>query len=70
MITMYTKSNCPQCIVAKGKLKIAGVKYTEVFVDKDPAARQVLVDAGHRSVPVIYQDGAAIKLEDLLLQVK
>lgn len=65
-VKMYTKNNCTQCLVAKGKLKSAGVEYEEVNVDSNPAARQVLLDAGHRSVPVFYVSGVPVKLEDLL----
>ena len=70
MVLVYSKQNCPQCVAAKTKLTAAGIKYEEIRVDLDPSARNMLMGFGHRSVPVIYKDGAAIKLEDLLLQVK
>ena len=66
MITMYTKNNCPQCKIAKTKLKAKGVEYTEVFVDHDPIARQTMIDAGHRSVPIFYVNGSQVSLEYLL----
>lgn len=66
MVLMYTKSQCPQCVIAKGRLKLANIEFTEVFVDKDPAARQAMVDAGHRSVPIFYVDGVSVELKDLL----
>ena len=65
-IMMYTKDNCPQCTIAKGRLKLANISYTEVYIDKQMAARQTLLDAGHKSVPVFYVDGKHIKLEDIL----
>ena len=63
---MYTKSQCPQCVIAKAKLNLAGVAYTEVFVDRDPDAMKAMIDAGHRSVPIFYAEGRHAKLEDLL----
>lgn len=66
MITVYSKSVCPQCTIAKSKLKLAGVDYKEVFVDRDPVARQAMMDAGHRSVPIFYVDGIEVELNSLL----
>ena len=54
MITMYTKTNCPYCDRAKSLLESRGVEYTTIDVSEDPAARQVLVDRGLRTVPQIY----------------
>ena len=65
-IIMYTKQSCPQCEIAKSRLKNAGVEYTEVYVDKDPTARQKMIDAGHRSVPIFYVGDAVFKLEQLI----
>lgn len=66
MILVYSKAVCPKCTAAKNKLKAAGIEYTEVFVDLDPAARQTMIDAGHRSVPILYNNGVATSLENLL----
>jgi len=66
LILVYSKAVCPQCTIAKNKLKLAGIAYTEVFVDRDPVARQTMVDAGHRSVPIFYNNGVAVSLENLL----
>lgn len=69
IVTVYSKANCHQCVIAKGKLNLAGVQYTEVSVDCDPAALKKMIDAGHRSVPIFYREGVAVKLDDLLKQV-
>jgi glutaredoxin len=65
-VVVYSKSSCPMCVITKGRLEAKGISFTEVLVDKDATARQMLIDAGHRSVPVIFADGAPTKLEDLL----
>ena len=65
-ITLYTKTKCPKCDVVKNELKRHNVEYTEVYVDSEPLARQLLIDAGHRSVPVIYRGDKAISLKELI----
>jgi len=54
MLTVYSKNNCPFCDRAKALLESKGVAYNEVNIEKDPESRQMLVDAGLRSVPQIY----------------
>ena len=66
MLTIYSKQNCPQCVAAKNKLAAANISFTEIRVDLDTAARNMLVEAGHRSVPVIYKDGVCVELEVVL----
>jgi len=70
MVVVYSKQSCPQCVVAKSKLTAAGIAYEEVRVDLDMSARSMIMGMGFRSVPVIFQAGEPVKLEDLLLQVK
>lgn len=57
MLTVYSKSNCPFCDKAKYLLEQKGIPFQEVRVDLDPAAREFIVGAGHRTVPQIYKDG-------------
>jgi glutaredoxin 3 len=57
MITVYSKANCPFCDKAKGLLKLKGVAYEEIRIDKDTEAREFIVGEGHRTVPQIYQNG-------------
>lgn len=54
MLTVYSKNNCPFCVQAKALLESKGVSYTEVNIENDPEARQMLVDKGLRSVPQIF----------------
>jgi glutaredoxin len=54
MITVYSKNNCPFCVRAKQLLESKDVPYTEVNIEYDQDARQMLVDQGLRSVPQIF----------------
>ena len=54
MLTVYSKNNCPFCVQAKQLLESKGVEYTEVNIEHDTDARQMLVDKGLRSVPQIF----------------
>jgi glutaredoxin len=57
VITVYSKSQCPNCVRAKDLLARKGVKYVEINVEVDSDARNFLVDLGFKSVPQIYVDG-------------
>jgi glutaredoxin len=54
MLTVYSKNNCPFCVQAKQLLESKGVEYTEINIEHDTDARQLLVDKGLRSVPQIF----------------
>jgi len=60
MITVYTKTQCPYCDMAKALLESRGVEYTTINVEEQPEAREFLVDNGHRSVPQIYKNNQHI----------
>lgn len=57
MITVYSKSQCPNCERAKGLLTRKGVRYVEINIEADDEAKAFLVDQGFKSVPQIYVDG-------------
>ncbi len=57
MITVYSKSQCPNCVRAKDLLTRKGVKYVEINIELDGDARKFLVDHGFKSVPQISVDG-------------
>jgi len=54
MIKVYSKPNCPYCDMAKQLLESRGVAYESIDISVDTDARQMLMDAGFRSVPQIY----------------
>lgn len=56
MITVYSRSNCQFCDMAKQLLDSRGVTYEVINIEEQPEAREFLVDAGHRSVPQIYKN--------------
>lgn len=61
-ITIYTKSNCPNCTTAKQLLKSKGLEYTELDVETDRGIRKMLahVDAQYRQMPQIFIDNQRV----------
>lgn len=59
-VVVYSKANCPACVKVKSQFSSNGIEFEEVRVDQVPEARQMLVDNGHRSVPVVYADGVLV----------
>ncbi len=63
MLTMYTTSWCGYCVRLKHGLNRAGIPYTEVNIEQDPAAADFVmqVNGGNRTVPtVVLPDGRAL----------
>ena len=60
-ITVYTKSNCPNCVSAKALLKAKGLAYTEMN-GEDPAALDWFARdyPGVRQMPQIFIDGQRV----------
>lgn len=56
MITVYSKSNCPNCDKLKAFLTANGVEFSLAQIDYDFEAREFLLASGHRSVPQVYKD--------------
>ena len=54
MLTVYSKNHCPFCDQAKALLKRKNIAFEEIRIDENPDARQFIVEAGHRTVPQIY----------------
>lgn len=73
-ITIYTKSNCPNCVTAKQLLKSKGLTYNEVNLDSD-AERAAFMDMFKdvRQMPQIFIDkqrvGGLAGLQAALKQV-
>ena len=60
MLTIYSKTNCPQCVKALGLIELAGLDSNVIKVDEDAEAYKFVIAQGHKSVPQIYKDGELI----------
>jgi len=56
-LTVYSKTVCPYCVNAKNLLKSKDIPFEEINIEQDEAARQFILDKGHRTVPQIYFQG-------------
>ena len=61
-ITIYTKSNCPNCVTAKQLLKSKGLEYEEIDVEQRPVMRDVLQKTfpEARQMPQIFINGQRV----------
>lgn len=60
---MYTTTWCGYCVRLKAALKASGIPYTEVNIEKDPAAAAMVmsINGGNRTVPTVtFPDGSAL----------
>ncbi|HWB37569.1 MAG TPA: mycoredoxin [Rugosimonospora sp.] len=63
MLTMYSTTWCGYCRRLKAQLDREGIGYTEVDIERDPAAAEYVmsVNAGNQTVPtVLFPDGTAM----------
>lgn len=62
-ITMYSTPWCGYCQRLKGQLDRAGIEYTDVDVEQNPAAAEFVmsVNGGNQTVPTVtFPDGSAL----------
>jgi len=57
LLTIYTKTQCSFCDIAKTYLKAYEIPFTEVNIEEDAEAREFVLSKGHKTVPQIYRDG-------------
>lgn len=57
MLTVYSKTVCPKCMLLKSELKRKGIEFEEVNIDHDEQAYSELKDKGFMSLPVATHDG-------------
>lgn len=55
--TLYTKSTCKYCTMAKNLLKKHGRDFTEVNIEEIPMLRTIVRQAGYTMVPIIFREG-------------
>ncbi len=60
---MYTTTWCGYCYRLKTAMKSAGISFTEVDIEQDPAAAEFVgsVNGGNRTVPTVkFADGSTL----------
>jgi mycoredoxin len=63
MVTMYSTTWCGYCMRLKRMMDREGIAYTEVNIEEDPDAAELVmrVNGGNRTVPtLVFPDGAAL----------
>lgn len=60
MITLFTKSGCPDCVKAKALLESEGIDYEIKDVETDFEAMQQLSNMGLRSLPQVFKNGSLV----------
>ena len=71
-VTMFTTTWCGYCRRLKGQMEREGITYTEVDIDRDPAAADLVMrlNGGNQTVPtVVFPDRTALT-NPSLAQVK
>ncbi|WP_078279819.1 mycoredoxin [Mycobacteroides franklinii] len=71
-LTMYSTTWCGYCRRLETQLKAAGIDYTKVDIEEDPAAADYVrgVNGGNQTVPTVkFPDGSALT-NPSLAQVK
>ncbi|MFL6026751.1 MAG: mycoredoxin [Friedmanniella sp.] len=61
--TMFTTTWCGYCARLKGQLKRSGIEYTEVDIEVEPEAADIVasVNQGNLTVPtLLFSDGSAM----------
>lgn len=57
MLTIYSKNNCPFCVMAKNYLESKNINFREINIEEDLEAREFIQRQGLRTVPQIFMDG-------------
>ena len=57
MITIYSKNNCPFCVMAKNYLQSKNIAFREINIELDQEARDFITSRGMRTVPQIFFNG-------------
>jgi mycoredoxin len=72
MVTMYTTTWCGYCVRLKSGLQREGIAFSEVNIEEDEAAADLVmnVNDGNRTVPtLVFADGTALS-NPTIAQVK
>ena len=63
-IELYTTAGCPYSEAAREDLEWRGVDFIEYDVERDKKARGRMLEltGGHRTVPVIFEEGKPVQV--------
>ena len=56
MLIIYSKNNCPFCVMAKNYLQQKNIAFREINIEQDTEAREFIQQQGLRTVPQIFMD--------------
>ena len=56
MLTIYSKNNCPFCVMAKNYLASKNINFQEANIEQDAEARDFITQQGLRTVPQIFMN--------------
>lgn len=52
-VTVYTKKNCPQCIMTKKYMDALNIEYETIDVPNNEEAREYVKSLGFQTLPVV-----------------
>jgi mycoredoxin len=72
MLTVYSTSWCGYCFRLTAMLERAGIPFTEVNIEEDEAAAEIVmaVNGGNRTVPTVVLQNGVTLTNPSLTQVK
>ena len=63
VVTVYGADWCGDCRRAKRFLEASGTAFRYVDLEQDPAAQQLVDDAGYRAIPVVVTPSGQVLIE-------
>lgn len=57
MVTVYTKTNCPQCRMTEKLLDKMHIDYMNINIDENDSVRQRLRNKNIKSTPAVFKGG-------------
>lgn len=68
---LYTKTICPKCLLVKSELQRVGIIAEIINIDQDEQAKQMIIEAGFLSVPVLEFEGRLIgNVKEVISQIE
>lgn len=55
-VTVYTKKNCPQCIMTKQYMDTLGIQYQTIDVSENEESREYVKSLGFQTLPVVVAE--------------